>query len=168
MDIYEELDKMEEELIDLKEQFAKQLSTVDSDVNSFHKTLIELMHQHPEHKSIIEFIIFINDKLETDGKQYRDIMNQTINDMIDVKRKLIKNLKTKHQNELPKKPTLKERFEHIIGALNVTKALIALIGSILVFLAYWFGGDAKEIVEEKTKKLVEDTAKTVIEQSITK
>jgi len=95
------------ELQQLDVRLSSALKTLDvqmsklgrSDQATFHKALMALMSDHSEQKEIIQFIVAINDKLETKNSHFRDLVYDTLKEIIETKRalmdKLIKDLEAR-------------------------------------------------------------------------
>jgi hypothetical protein len=73
----------------MQAEFNAQLYTMDSDTNDFHKQIIKLAGKHPDHAELLEFMVFVNDKLETKHNIFTDIMTDSFNDLLNNKRMLI-------------------------------------------------------------------------------
>ncbi len=85
----QDLQTIDDSLLKLKEDFNKQLDAIEDDTHSFHNAMIELSAKNPEHKELVQFIVFVNDKLETKHKTHSEVMIESFNEMINVKRSLI-------------------------------------------------------------------------------
>ena len=88
------MDKTIKELETILEHLKNQLISLESD-DSFHKNLIELISNNPKQKEIIQFIVDINDKLETRNEVFKDAIYDSLHDLITVKIKLVKVLLNK-------------------------------------------------------------------------
>lgn len=84
-----DLHKIDEKLSQLQIDFNKQIHAIEDDVNEFHKQLISLGVQNPDSKEMIEFIVFINDRIETKQTQFEDVLKETVKQLIDYKKDLI-------------------------------------------------------------------------------
>lgn len=91
MDSIRELDELYNKLEELKRDFNNQLNGMECDLNEFHKILINLSKKYPEQSELLEFIVFINDKLETNQTQYKQIISDAINRLISYKQIIITN-----------------------------------------------------------------------------
>ena len=85
----EKLDSIERDLEKLQEEFNIQMQAIDQDVSEFHKQLISLGVNQPEQKELIEFVVFVNDKLDSKQIQFSQVINETVKEMILHKRELI-------------------------------------------------------------------------------
>ena len=94
-----ELEELYNKLEELKRDFTIQLNDIDIDLREFHKMLMGLTKKYPEYSELLEFIVFINDKLETNQTQYRQIVSEVINKIIDYKKEIINNYKNKQVNQ---------------------------------------------------------------------
>jgi len=83
------LSEVDGSLLKLRADFNKQLSAIEDDTHSFHTAMIDLSAKNPEYKELIQFIVFVNDKLETKHKTHSEVMIEAFNELIDVKRSLI-------------------------------------------------------------------------------
>ena len=81
--------KIEASLEKLQNDFNSQLSVLQSDTKEFHNSIIDLSAKYPEHKELLQFIVFINDKLETNQKLFEEIITDSFNCLIENKRSLI-------------------------------------------------------------------------------
>jgi uncharacterized coiled-coil DUF342 family protein len=55
------LTEIENSLIKLHDDFNKQIQALGNNPQEFHKVLIELSTKYPDHKELLQFIVFIND-----------------------------------------------------------------------------------------------------------
>ncbi|RLC47058.1 MAG: hypothetical protein DRH57_04820 [Candidatus Cloacimonadota bacterium] len=83
------LSEVDSSLLKLRTDFNKQLSAIEDDTHSFHTAMIDLSARNPDNKELIQFIVFVNDKLETKHKTHSEVMIEAFNELIDVKRSLI-------------------------------------------------------------------------------
>lgn len=94
-----DLQKIDNSLEKLQNDFNRQLDAVEEDTHTFHKAMIELSAKNPEHKELVQFIVFVNDKLETKHKTHAEVMIDSFNEMINVKRNLIHSLTKEEEAE---------------------------------------------------------------------
>jgi len=73
----------------ISKDLSLQLNALDEDMNSLHKHIIQLGVKYPEQQELIEFIVFINDRLGTRHSQVEDIMSQTISDLISCEKQMV-------------------------------------------------------------------------------
>lgn len=76
-------------LVKLEADFNNQLSAIEDDTQTFHAAMIELTANNPENKELVQFIVFVNDKLETKHQTHSEVMIEAFNEMISVKKRLI-------------------------------------------------------------------------------
>ena len=84
-----ELKKIEASLEKLHIDFNTQLSALQSDAKEFHNCIIDLSAKYPEHRELLQFIVFINDKLETNQKIFEEIIVDSFNELVKQKRGLL-------------------------------------------------------------------------------
>ena len=94
-----DLTEVDDSLLKLRIDFNKQLSAIEDDQHSFHTAMIELSAKNPENKELVQFIVFVNDKLETKHKTHSEVLIDAFNELIDVKRSLIQTLKEVKEHE---------------------------------------------------------------------
>lgn len=87
-----DLHEIESSLDKLHSDFNKQLGELGNDSKDFHSSLIELTAKYPEHKELLQFIVLINDRIETKNSIFSDIVVDSFNDLIETKKLLIKKL----------------------------------------------------------------------------
>ncbi|MCK5537866.1 MAG: hypothetical protein KAI79_13655 [Bacteroidales bacterium] len=85
----EELKNIETSLTELHKDFNKQLEALGNDSTEFHNALIDLSSKYPDHKELIQFIVFINDKIETNQTLFQDVVVESFNELIKVKKTLV-------------------------------------------------------------------------------
>ena len=90
--IKKDLKSIDDSLVKLKEDFNNQMDANEDDTNSFHNTVIDLAAKNPEHKELLRFMVFVNDKLETKHKTYAEIYSDAFNELITTKRDLLNTL----------------------------------------------------------------------------
>jgi len=96
------LTEVDNSLIKLRVDFNKQLAAIEDDTQSFHAAMIELSARNPENTELVQFIVFVNDKLETKHKTHSEVMIEAFNELIDVKRSLIHALKEVTEEKVEK------------------------------------------------------------------
>jgi len=87
--IMQKLSEVDSSLVKLRDDFNNQLASIEDDTHSFHTAMIELSAKNPENKELIQFIVFVNDKLETKHKTHSEVMIEAFNELIIVKRRLV-------------------------------------------------------------------------------
>lgn len=85
-----EIDELITRLEKLKSDFNNQLTLIDNDINEFHKVLLDLVSKYPEHKDIVEFIIFVNDKIKLEQIVMKEVILDTFNELIQIKTETLK------------------------------------------------------------------------------
>ena len=87
-----ELKKIETSLEALYKDFNLQLEAIGSDKNEFHIALIKMAKKYPDHDELIQFITFINDKLETNQQIFSGVVVESFNELLKTKRILVQKL----------------------------------------------------------------------------
>lgn len=87
-----DLKKIDQSLEQLHKDFNTQLEALGSDNKEFHNALIELSAKYPDHKELLQFIVFINDKLETNQTLFSDIVVESFNELVKVKKTLVQKI----------------------------------------------------------------------------
>jgi hypothetical protein len=108
--ILNSLNDLDNSIKELKKDFVEQLKGLENDTNNFHKHLIDLISKYPESKEILEFVVLVNDKLETKLDNYFEIVNYTIMDSLKIKSNIISFLKSVELEELNKINNLETSF----------------------------------------------------------
>lgn len=146
MDIIQELELLDKNLSELKSNFNNQMNAIEDDLKEFHKHLIALSAKYPEQKEILEFIVFINDRIEMNQMNAKEILTESINEIINIKKELIKqNLKCrKDYIEIVKKPkvSLLKNIATKITSFKDLKWIVTVILLLLVVLGFIFVPDA--------------------------
>ena len=88
----ERLQEIEKTLDALHKDFNEQVVALSSDRREFHDSLIDLSTKYPEHKELIQFIVLVNDKLETNQHTFGEIIIESFNDLIKTKKVLVKEI----------------------------------------------------------------------------
>lgn len=94
-----ELIKIDKSLELLYKDFNSQLEVLGSDTKEFHNALIDLSAKYPDHKELLQFIVFINDKLETNQTLFTEIVVDSFNELIKSKKVLVQQLIEDKENE---------------------------------------------------------------------
>jgi len=142
----ETLFEIESSLSKLKSDFNMQLSAMEKDVDSFHKAMIDLTAKYPEHKELVQFIVLVNDKLETKQENYAELVSDSFTELINIKMNLVKAIKRK--NAMDAKPEVSNSKEKVgffkriylntkfIGDLKITLlSIAAILIAILIFIS---------------------------------
>lgn len=129
----EDLKEIEKNLQKLEAALDRQFeaASTTSDLDKFHKNLIEILAQSPQEKEIIEFVVFINDRLETKHTITTEIMLETIKDVIKLKRQMVKKIIGLCDNT--KKISLFERFLDFVSDNKGLLMIILISLGVVVF-----------------------------------
>lgn len=121
----EELKEIEVSLDVLSKELDQQLSATILEADKFHEQLINLLSKFPENKELIQFIVFINDRLVTTHTISRDILYDTVKGIIKQKQYLVKRL----LKEYEKKETKQSIFVKTSDFLKANKTTIIVIAA---------------------------------------
>lgn len=132
MEIIEELEKLDVQLIELKKNFNNQLNAIEDDLKEFHKQVITLSSKYPDHKELLEFIVFINDRIEMKQSNLKEVISEALNEILKIKQELIK------QNIRARKP--KGKLESI--DLNSIKWILIIVFGIGLLIVMVVSPDA--------------------------
>ena len=128
----EELNKIDESLNQLHTEFNNQLHALGSDTKEFHSALIDLSAKYPDHKELLQFIVFINDKLETNQQLFSSIVVESFNELVNVKKSLVqKIIQDKEEQNKRKEKTEMSVWERV----KTSGALLKNIKTVLTTLA---------------------------------
>jgi len=83
------LEEIKNSLEKLQKDFNSQLIALGSDREDFHNSLIDLTSKYPEHKELIQFIVYVNDKLETKQSMFTDMVSDSFNEIVALKKNLL-------------------------------------------------------------------------------
>jgi hypothetical protein len=109
MEFTNDLDDLDDAMDKIQKDFDSQMAVISNNSNDFHKQIIALSARHPEQQDIIEFMVFMNDKQETNHTQFRESMTSMFVEFIKNKRTLIISLKRQH--EKAKDKVIKEDYK---------------------------------------------------------
>ncbi len=84
-----QLHKIESSLEKLHKEFNEQVSIIDKDTKDFHNAIIKLSAKYPDHTELLQFIVFVNDKLETNHDLFRTVVVDSFNDLVKQKQELV-------------------------------------------------------------------------------
>jgi len=87
-----ELLKIDKSLEKLQIDFNSQIEALGNDTKEFHNAIIELSSKYPDHKELLQFIVFINDKLEINQNLFSEVVSDSFNELIKVKKQLVQKL----------------------------------------------------------------------------
>jgi hypothetical protein len=96
------LECMEKSIDKLIEEFNKQVVSMD-DNKEFHNTIINLSSKYPEHKELLEFIVMVNDKIETRQSIFSDMIIDSFNELMRIKKDVLMKMIEKERLENEKK-----------------------------------------------------------------
>lgn len=132
----------------MKDEFNAQYAAMASDNQSFHNAMIELSSKYPEHKELVQFIVLVNDKLETKHQHYSDLASNAFNDLIDIKLQLIASINRKVRAEMKTKESATEnkmgffkKFFTTTKFFSEIKVVLISIAAILFALLVFFAPD---------------------------
>lgn len=123
----DKLREIEDSLKRLHEEFNEQVVTLSTDTKEFHNSLINLVAKYPEHKELIQFIVFVNDKLESNQYMFSEVIVEAFNDLVDSKRALVKEVIITRQS--------KSCFERLKGAFKKADVKIIVIGLVIIVVS---------------------------------
>jgi len=148
-----ELKKIDESLERLHSDFNKQLEILGSDTKEFHNALIDLSAKYPDHKELLQFIVFINDKLETNQSMFAEIVVDSFNEMIKTKKQLVQKLLEERENS-NNNLTLWEKVKITTGTMKNIKMILTALAVILLAAGVIIAPDMFiEIIKQLTKLL---------------
>lgn len=151
-----ELKEIQQALETLLKDIDNQLAALSIDSKTFHKNLIELLSEFPDDKDLIQFIVFINDRLETNQTISKDIFMDSIKAVIKQKLILVKRLIRAEESKLEK-----SNLYRLLAHINENKITIIIISVTLslfiVFASLYI--NPKDTME--TLKIIGTTTKGV-------
>jgi len=144
-DIIEGLEILDKELIEIKKNLNRQFHSSDSSIQELHNNIVRLSSKYPEQSEMLEFIVFINDKIEINNSDTKDILLDTINQMIDKKSILIRGIISDYRSQNTPKSKIIKSFDD----LKYILLFILFMSIILGFILYpkEFVGVVKESVK---------------------
>lgn len=152
-----QLKKIETSLYDLHKEFNSQLEILGKDAKGFHNVLIDLTAKYPDHRELIQFIVFINDKLETNQTLFSDIVADSFNEMIRVKKDLVTKLidddEEFHSNNNKHEETLLNSVISKVKTFKDIKILSIAIAAIVIVLGSIYAPSAIIVVLTTLAKL---------------
>jgi hypothetical protein len=176
------LDDLDKSIKELKKDFLNQMKEVHSSgTNNFHKRLIDLISKNPEDKEILEFIVLVNDKIETKIDNYFEIINYIMLDSLKIKSNIIsflknleleeinkiKNIETTFVNNINKnqannKPTMIQKIKKIDFHTLIYDVKSIIIALLLLFITILFIINPKkgdEVLQTTKQIIFKDTSK---------
>ena len=82
----------EEELETIIKDLDKQLSALNTDNNTFHNAIIETIAKNPKSKELVQFIVEINDRMETKNGVLKEIISDSLSELVRKKIKIFKEI----------------------------------------------------------------------------
>ena len=126
-----DLKRLDEALDRLHTDFNTQLNAIQSDSKEFHTSIVDLVAKYPEHKEIINFTIFVNDKLETNQRIFSDVVTESFNEIIKNKRMLVQAIIDSHK-DLENKSGFKKTLESLSSLADFKMIFISIAVIVLV------------------------------------
>jgi len=125
-----ELKKIDQSLLKLQQDFNTQLEALGSDTKEFHNALIDLSAKYPDHKELLQFIVFINDKLEINQNIFQEIVFDSLNQLISLKKDLVSDIIEIHGNEPKESKALWDSIKGFVGSFKNTKIILTALAVI--------------------------------------
>ena len=141
----DELDKLDLRLKEVLKDFQAQLASLGTKSSDFHVSLVEIISKNPEQKEMINFIVHVNDKLETNQNIYSDIVNETIKQNLSIQRDITKVVKNIIKQPTSKKHKDIESFANMLY-LYKYRIIAVYILSLLVLVGVIISPDTMESV----------------------
>jgi hypothetical protein len=136
MERYKDLEKR---LQDILENLDSQIAVLNNQNDiGFHKSLINIMSVYPESKEIIQFVVDINDRLETKNEIFKDLVYDSIRNIVYVKQQivieLIKELKIIEAAKVSRTTAFFHYLRDTITpkVIIVSLAIILIMGGVLI------------------------------------
>jgi len=151
-----DLEKIDKSLEQLSRDFNSQLEALGSDTNDFHNAMIDLTAKYPQHKDLLRFMVFINDKLETHQLMFTDIVVESFNELIKTKKDLVQKIMEEKESKSSKgsSDSLWSKVKNMTGAMKNIKIILTTIAVILLSAAAIAAPDMFiEIIKELAKLL---------------
>jgi len=126
-----ELKKIEESLDNLHKEFNSQIQELSKDTVEFHNAVIELSSKYPEHKDLLQFIVHINDRLETNQSIFSDIIIDSFNELVKSKKVLVRKL----LDDVDEAPEEKSLFKTMISVATNMRDIKVVTFYIAVIIA---------------------------------
>lgn len=97
----------EEDLTNIIIDLDRQLEILNTDENTFHNSIIEIIGNNPNSKELVQFIVSINDKIETKNDILKDVLSDSLKTLILKKIEIFKQI-NESLNELQKENNKEE------------------------------------------------------------
>jgi len=130
VDLIKDLERLDLELREIKNNLNNQLNASSTSIKEFHQNLIQLSSKYPEQKEILEFIVFINDRIETNRTDTKEIIVDSLNQLISIKSQIVRKMIESNVKENSKKGRLLESFDDV----KVVFIFIVSLGLIIAFV----------------------------------
>lgn len=131
METLEDIENLQKDLKQFKEDFGRQLDAIGSDNGGFHSQMLNLAGKYSEHKELIEFIVFVNDRIELNHMQFKDLMVDTIEEFYQYKLGMLKAMKKQRKDYL----ALKESYSFKGIMKRLTSDYKILLVSVMMVIA---------------------------------
>lgn len=151
------MEAIKQDLDRIKKELSLQLNALDDDMNSLHKRIIQLGVKYPEQQELIEFIVFINDRLGTRHSQLEEIMSETISDLIGIKKKTL-DINISLANNVKHLKSKKSFWEMLFTKITSIHDVKVLFGLAFVLSAVL----AKVFYPEASSEFISEMIKTTI------
>jgi hypothetical protein len=141
MEAVRELEELDTKLKDLKKDFNTQMNAIDGDIKEFHKRLTDVIVKHPDLKSVVDFVVFTNDNLERTQKDMKGVVSDSMNEMINIKKEVVRNNIKTMKADLEKsqnKNNFSSGFWSKINTFKDLKWVISAVLMILIILGFIF------------------------------
>lgn len=144
-----ELHHVHTKLGETQQNFIRQISALDDEMESLHKQILSIGINNPEQKEMLEFIVFINDRLETRQTQFEEILKDVITEILSNKKHVININKKiiKRMESLEPKPNIFMRMLSKIQTISDVKTLIGIFLGIALLYAH-FQGQSIDLLKE--------------------
>ena len=120
-----QLKELEESLKLLKREFNEQLNSISTDTIALNTAIIRLSSKYPEHADLLEFILFVNDRIDTKHTIFSEVVIDSFNTLVDIKKELLREVQ---------KPTaadsiidfIKDKIKNV-GEIKITFIVIGIV-----------------------------------------
>jgi len=86
MDIVDELNYISKSLEKIKKDLNEDIKEIDMDMGKFHAQMAKIEKKlTPEEKELLYFVVFINDDLQRNLSNLKNILNRSNNELIQLK-----------------------------------------------------------------------------------
>lgn len=138
---------LEEELKNIIEDLDRQLEVLSVD-NNFHNAIIDIISNNPNSKELVQFIVSINDKLETKQEIFKEVFSDSLRTLIikkiNIFKEISKELKRIEEENCKGKNKTKEIKSIIQNGTNIVtnnvkenkKTYLFIFFGILLLIAF--------------------------------